>query len=189
MIGRRINLYCNGDITKIENYEQAINDESQTWDCHHRLESHFSDGTARPKGAFLSIEELKALDMYFNRPPEELIFLKTKDHISLHSSNFVASEETKAKLSALNKGENNGFYGKSHSEETKKQISEKKMGNKCATGKHNISKESFEKMSKTHKGQIPWNKGKHMSEEARKKIAESVKGKHWKLVNGKRVWY
>ena len=32
-------------------------------------------------------------------------------------------------------------------------------------------------------------KGKKMSEEHKKKIAKARKGRHWKLVDGKRVWY
>ena len=33
------------------------------------------------------------------------------------------------------------------------------------------------------------NKGKKRSEETKKKIAKARKGRHWKLVDGKRVWY
>lgn len=54
-------------------------------------------------------------------------------------------------------------------------------------------------MSKAKRGQVPWNKGvkigKH-SEEHKQRIAESLTGnknhmfgKHWKLVDGKRVYY
>lgn len=57
----------------IENYDKAIADKTQTWICHHRLETYTSDGERR----FIDIrpEELIALDMYFHRPPNELIFL------------------------------------------------------------------------------------------------------------------
>lgn len=48
------------------------------------METHFSDGTPRPKDAQLSKEELIALDMYWCRPAEELIFLATKEHYCLH---------------------------------------------------------------------------------------------------------
>ena len=30
--------YCCEDITLIENYDKAIADETQVWDCHHRDE-------------------------------------------------------------------------------------------------------------------------------------------------------
>lgn len=68
----------------IENYDLAISDTTQTWVCHHRLETHFSDGTPRPKNAQLSREELIALGMYYNRPSEELIFLTEKEHQNAH---------------------------------------------------------------------------------------------------------
>ena len=32
-------------------------------------------------------------------------------------------------------------------------------------------------------------KGKHISEEHKKRVSEANKGRHWKLVDGKRVWY
>lgn len=84
MISDTVKLYCCEDISKIENYEQAMNDETQIWECHHRLETHFSDGTERPKNAQLTIKELKALGMYYNRPPEEFIFLTSLNHKRLH---------------------------------------------------------------------------------------------------------
>ena len=92
--------YCT-DYTKIENYEQAVNDKEHIWDCHHRLESHFSDGTLRPYGNFISKKELKELDMYYKRPPEELIFLTRAEHINLHKPYYGKhlSEESKQKTS------------------------------------------------------------------------------------------
>ena len=134
----------------IEGYDKAFADEAQTWDCHHRLETHTSDGERRLVD--LSKEELIALDMYYDRPPEELIFLKSAEHRSLHNK----SEEWKRKLSEAHKG-------KHLSEETKRKIFE---ANK---GKH-LSEEHKRKISEA-------NKGNHHSEETRKKISESLKGK------------
>ena len=161
-------------------------------------------------------------------------------------------EEVNKKL----RGENNGFYGKHHSVETRRKLSEAHKGRKfgplseetkrkiseAQKGKKH-SKERIQKNSESHKGQIPWNKGKktgsngshwynngevsvkakkcpegfvkgrklsgetkkklsearkgkHFSEEHRRKLSETLKGKpkdrqvnHWKLVDGKRVWY
>ena len=47
MINKNTKYFCNGDITQIENYELAMNDKTQTWHCHHRLETHDSDGQKR----------------------------------------------------------------------------------------------------------------------------------------------
>lgn len=88
----------------IENYDKAIADTTQVWDCHHRLETHFSDGTERPRNAQLSRPELVALNTYFDRPPEEFIFLTKTDHNKLHTIGKTFSEEHKRKLSEANKG-------------------------------------------------------------------------------------
>ena len=52
---------------------------------------------------------------------------------------------------------------------------------------HHISKA---KLSAARKGKsATWNKGKPKSEETKKKMSDAFKGKHWKLADGKRVWY
>ncbi len=147
----------------IENYEKAIADKTQTWECHHRLETHNSDGERRLVD--IESEELMALGTYFDRPPEELIFLTPLEHGILHG-----------------KGKPGIMKGKHHSEETKQKISDSEKG-------HPVSEETKAKMAESHKG-------KPLSEEARKKISGALrdrpsprKGKHWKLVDGKRVWY
>ena len=75
------------------------------------------------------------------------------------------------------------------SEETRKKIAESHKGRKQ-------SEETKKKKAKSLKGRVPGMLGKHHSDESRKKSAETHKGmhynmvkKHWKLVDGKRVWY
>ena len=144
----RAKKYCI-DVENIENYEIAVNSE-EVWNCHHRLETHTSDGERRLVD--ITKEELIALNMYYNRPAEELIFLTTKEHNSLHHKGKVAWNK-----------------GKPLSEETKR------------------------KMSAALKGRPAWNKEKHHSDESKAKVSKAnkgrYKGKHWKLVDGKRVWY
>ena len=105
------------------------------------------------------------------------------------------SEETKKKMSEAHKG-------KKFSEEHKKKLSEAKKDNQAFKGKHH-SEEARKKISKGHKGiklceehkkKISESKkGKELSEEHKKNISKSKKGQHkgmhWKIVNGKRVWY
>lgn len=57
--------YCR-DIENVENYDAAKKDNFKGWDCHHRLETHNSDGDRR--AVDISHKELIALDMYWNRP-------------------------------------------------------------------------------------------------------------------------
>ena len=135
---------------KIENYEKAKADNFKGWDCHHRLETHNSDGERRLVD--ITRKELVALRMYYNRPASELIFLPTSEHISLHRKGKHRSEETKKKLSEAQKG-NKNMLGKHHSEETKKKLSEARKGRK-------FSEEHKKKLSEAQKGKLWYNNGK-----------------------------
>lgn len=75
MIGKNVTLYCCEDISLIENYEAAINDETQTWHCHHRFEIDLG----------LSMKELNDRNLYYNRPASELIFITKAEHHRLHN--------------------------------------------------------------------------------------------------------
>ena len=172
--------YCK-NYQSIENYEKAKKDNFKGWHCHHRLETHTSGGERRLVD--ITQKELIALNMYYHRPAEELIFLTTREHNAFNKGKHP-SEETKKKLSEVKKG-------KKMSEETKKKLSE------AHKGKHHTD-EARGKMSEAHKGQIPWNKGKHTqpkSDETRRRMSEAAKGKniwskgmHW-YNNGKENKY
>lgn len=137
--GKKSEKYCETP-ELIENYTEAINDKN-LWECHHRLETHFSDGTPRPTNAFLRKEELIYLGMYFNRPAEELIFLTRSDHRKIHnvdarihekiSNSLIGrhlSEETKEKIRKAN-------LGKKLSSSEVKSLSERMLGNKITVGR------------------------------------------------------
>lgn len=78
-------------IEQIENYEFAKKDNFDGWCIHHRLETHNSDGQRRLVN--LSKAELKALDMYYNRPASELVFLTRPEHTKLHRTKQRCSKE------------------------------------------------------------------------------------------------
>ena len=88
--------FCCEDLSLIENYELAINDTTQTWDCHHR-------GEILPCGRF-SIDDLKKFELYFNRPASELIFLTHSEHRRLHLKGVPLSEDHKKAISDAKKG-------------------------------------------------------------------------------------
>ena len=171
--------YCT-EPEKIENYEKALADNFKGWECHHRLETHTSDGERRD--ADISHKELKALGMYYNRPASELIFLTTREHNAFKKGQTAwnkgkkTSEETKNKMRESHKG-------KHLSEEQKKKISEAAKGNKYHLGKKHTN-EAKKKMSKA------WSYDKHFSDNTKKKLSEAskgntnTKGKHW-YNNGK----
>ena len=125
--------YCI-DYTKIENYELAISDNTQIWDCHHKKEIEENK----------TPEQLIKEGLYYSRPPQELIFLTHGKHSKLHSINVsketkrknseantgkVMSKETRKKMSLAKKGvitwnkglpkEKQPYFGKQHSEQTR----------------------------------------------------------------------
>lgn len=187
----------------IENYDKAVADTTQTWECHHRLETHNSDGEKRL--IELSPEELVALGMYYNRPPEELIFLTKSEHTSLHFKEKIRgsfSEEHKRKLSDAKKGKHlseehkrkmaEAHKGKHHSEEAKKKMSESKMGDKNSSKRPEVRK----KIAESIKGKHWYTNGVEDCQFFPKEVPtgwvigrSKIKEKHWKLVDGKRVWY
>lgn len=69
-------LYCNESVELIENYKEALEDKNEIWDCHHKLEIHEDYRN--------SIEDLKLMNLYYNRPASELILLKRIEHHTLH---------------------------------------------------------------------------------------------------------
>lgn len=104
MIGKRSKIYCCEDLSLIENYDKAINDNTKIWDVHHRLE-------IREDGTLVSSKELIEKGLYWHRPANELIFLTKAEHNRLH--NYNMREETKQKMRS-----------KKLTEESKRKISE-----------------------------------------------------------------
>ena len=160
---RTAKAYCRDDISLIENYDKAIADKTQVWDCHHRRETIYS------RSGLIEIGE------YYTRPACELIFLTPLEHHRLHNLGTHHSAEARKKISESK-------IGKHRSEETRKKISESKIGthhsagtrkkiSEAKRGKH-LSSEHRKKLSEARKG-------KPRSAETRKKIAEAKRGKHW----------
>ena len=142
--------YCRDNLSKIENYEQAITDKQHTWQCHHRLELTLDGEFA------LSRDQLKLHDMYYNRPYYELIFLTPAEHRKLHRKGVQHSEESRKKMSVAKKG-------CIFSEEHRRNLSAARKGKK-------FSEETRRKMSESHKGRT-------FSEESRRKMSEAAKNR------------
>lgn len=143
---RNARKFCSEDLSKIEGYQEAVADLSQTWHIHHRRET--DEG--------LSERELRRRGEYFQRPASELIFLTGSKHTSLHMLGNKyrrgkhLSEATRKKLSVVNSGEINGFFGKHHTDATKRKLSAANLGNTYALGAHRsaeMRKKTSEAMS------------------------------------------
>ena len=90
----------------IENYDEAVNDKDNIWVCHHRRE--VQDGFRIWKK-----DELIKVGQYYDREPNELIFMKRSEHITLH--NNAIDPKTKKPCCYRDRditGKNNPMYGK-----------------------------------------------------------------------------
>lgn len=131
--------YCKEDISKIKNYDLAIADKTQVWHCHHMTETWWN----------CSRKELIKNECYYNRKACELIFLTKAEHSRLHTL-----------------GSRHPLFGKHHTEESRKKMSEAKKD-------IIFSEEWRRKLSEAKKG-------KHHSEETRRKMSEAAKRRYAK---------
>ena len=182
MISKRAYMYCREDLSLIENYDKAINDSTQIWRCHHRLE-------IQDEGKIIyTSKQLENLGLYYNRPASELIFLTLSEHNYLHAK--YTSKEKRDKFTS-------SMRGKSPTAEHRKHLSEALKGRrmseeeKACHKKHweeqkgkSFSKEIREKMSKSHKENFTQEmreevskrfKGVPKSEETKRRMSESAK--------------
>lgn len=73
--------YCSEELSKVENYEKALADKENMWDCHHKDEIRIL-----PSGLVVlrTREELIENGRYYNCPANELIFMLREEHRALH---------------------------------------------------------------------------------------------------------
>lgn len=156
MIPKNIKRYCK-DYTKIENYEQALASD-ELWVAHHRRE-------VQQGIQIWTKSELIAIRQYYNREPEELIFMPQTEHRQLHKNTFdpkrkclvkSISDDQKEKLSKARKG--------------------KKPWNKGKIGVQPWTETSKEKLKMTlARSEV---KSRMYTEERAKKISEARKKLH-----------
>lgn len=136
---------------------------------------------------------------------DNLVLLSYEDHVKVHKLAYLCAMTSKFKgkmayaylrltqgeivANGAFVGEQNSRYGRPLDKEHSRKISE------AHKGKH-LSKEHIENVSAALKGKVPWNKGNRLSEEHRSNLSKAhkgknntwLKGKTWKLVDGKRIW-
>ena len=107
----------------------------------------------------------------FGRKDLETGILRNRTDGGEGASGLVMSEETRKTLSELKVGEKNPNYGKEMSEEQKQKISEKRKGTK-------LSEEHKDKIRQKMMGNT-WNVGKKLSDETKRKVGEAQKGNQY----------
>ena len=159
---KNLKSYCSEPLELVENYKQAEADDFEGWCIHHRLEIQ--------QDKRVSVKELIDQGLYFGRPASELIFMRFREHVTLHMTGNHHLAETLQKMSEAQKG-------KHHSAEARKKMSESHKG------KHQ-TQEHCQKIATAMKGENNPFFGKHHTEESRKKMSMSLKG----FYKGTRWW-
>ena len=130
------------------------------YSCYEKANKYFD----LPKGWVLHHKDVELvnedIDRYIQWLPEDLIPMTKSEHMRLHA-------KLNSNLPKNHKGENNGMYGKGY----------------LVAGERNGMYGSH----RTGEEHPMW--GKHHSEEAKILMSAKKKGRHWKLVDGVRVWY
>lgn len=183
------------NIKEVINYDKAKADNFEGWHLHHILETHkYKDRNRKEwvrRNEDVSMEMLKAFDLYYNRPPTEFIFLTKAEHNSLHHKGKKRSEDSKRKMSEAQKGNKKAlgkhWKNKPMSEDHKRKLSEATKGKSKSDETKRRMSEAAKHMSEEHKRKISealkskyrehLNYSKHLhSEETKRKISESMKG-------------
>lgn len=138
-----------------------------------------------------------------------LILLTEEQHLLVHKlaalciKDDIMISNMKRSIHMLHGGSMVGIH---HTEESKRKMSESHKGQIAWNKGLHWSDATKKKISEASKGRVPPNKGKKASKELRRKLSEAAKnseskiahcrkyagnrkGTHWKLVNGKRVYY
>lgn len=165
----------------IENYEEAINDTEEVWVCHHRDECK-----TLPSGIMVirTKEELEENGRYYDCPPNELIFLRKKEHAGLHiryRNLDHNSDINKRRIAAVKENSKKPEY--------RKKLSESLTGIKKAP----LSEEHKKRISEANK--IQYANGRkpkgamtmEWTEERRKQVSERFKGKPKSLETRRKI--
>ena len=92
-------------------------------------------------------------------------------------SDDVRRKYSEAKKKLYSSSKNHPMFGKHHSEETKKKMSDAHKGKPSPNKGKPMSEETKKKLSESHKGKSAPNKGKPMTEEQKKKMRNNKRSK------------
>ena len=94
--------YCSEDISLIENYHQAIADKERKWEIHHRRECDDEGRT------LFTCKQLIKMNLYFNRPADELVFVTRSMHKKIHREQMQNGGKIGGKIAGKIAGKKNG---------------------------------------------------------------------------------
>lgn len=163
----------------------------------HILLTKFTEGRNRQKMSFaikcFSMKSKFHSERYFNSRLYESLKVNCSEYTSVLHLNKIVSKETRDKISKARKGQPSPFKGKTHSDETKRKMSDSQKGHSRNTPntveKILDSRSWYSHSDETKKKISESNKGKTVvhTKESKRKISESLKGRVSPM-KGKQAW-
>ena len=201
-----------GKIYKIQNrvnskiYVGSTQNIQERWDYHKRQLRNDRHGNIHLQNAFNKygvdsfefsvIEEVKDIENLIDREQYYMDNLEPEYNMIPKANRSEMSEEIKRKISESLKdngkfrGENNPFFGKTHSEETKREMSKARKGREVSKETRKKISESLKgrELSEEHKKKISASEeGKEISEETRRKISKANSGRELSEAHKKKI--
>lgn len=140
----------------------------------------------------------KLHNLQVDNSDDNLVLLSYEDHCKVHKIMILCAkdEELKKRFKfAYTRVTNGSTLGLKHTVISRQLMSQKarQRNPDCYKGRI-MSEDTKRKISESHKGKTTWNKGKHYKlsncgRTGKPHPHKGPKGRHWRIVNGKREWY
>lgn len=166
--------FCCENYSLIENYEEAVS-SPEKYVLHHRME-------CIETGAVVNSSKQDLIDwgLYYNRPADELIFMKESEHKSLHGRNMLPETKDKLRCYAKLADHSKMLYGRKHMSDEAKRLHSQHLSEALKGHEPHITTESRHKISEALKGK------QSVASETRKFVAAAYK--EYKANGGTLKW-
>lgn len=138
----------------------------------------------------------KLKELKVDNSDNNLVLLTYEDHCKVHKLMTLCAKDEimRSKLVwALKRLTFGTFSGCQHTDESKRKISDTKKGKRITITDEDRERRSRQmramNASKNYYGVNNTFYGKHHNDKSKERMSNAKKGRHWRIVNGKREWY